>query len=194
MGKTPKYEFYPWERAEKAVADRGAWGAFPYSTNEERAKTYAFSDNVVYARTYFFYYKPHMETVTWEKLEDLQPYTVGTVTGYYHETMFAEAKLKTDSSADEASGVKKLQAGRIDLFPMTDLVGWTLIKELFPDEVENFGVLTKPLDQTELCIMVSKNDKEAVQLLNEFNAALQTIKDNGVYEKILSKYGLTPQE
>lgn len=194
MGKTPKYEFYPWERAEKAIGDGGAWGAFPYSTNEERAKTFAFSDNIAYGRTVFFYYKPQMEAVSWEKLEDLQAYTVGTVTGYYHEAMFAEAKLNVDASADEASGVKKLQAGRIDLFPMADLVGWALIKELFPDEVDNFGILDKPLDQTELCIMVLKSDGEALKLLDEFNAALQTIKDNGVYDEILAKYGLAPEE
>jgi polar amino acid transport system substrate-binding protein len=194
MGKTPRYEFYPWERAEKVVADGESWGAFPYSYNEERAKTYTFSDNVVYASTYFFYYKPHMEAITWETLEDLQPYTVGTVTGYYHESMFAEAKLNVDASADEASGVKKLQAGRIDLFPMTDLVGWVLIKELFPDEVKNFGVLEKPMDQTELTIMVLKSDKESLKLLEEFNTALQRIKDNGVYDQILAKYGLTPEE
>lgn len=194
MGKTPKYQFYPWERAEKAVGDGESWGAFPYSYNDERAKTYTFSDNVVYARTYFFYYKPHMEVITWEKLGDLQPYTVGTVTGYYHEAMFAEAKLNVDASVDEASGLKKLQAGRIDLFPMSDLVGWALIKELFPDEMENFGVLEKPMDQTELTIMVSKSDENALKLLEEFNAALQVIKDNGTYNKILAKYGLAPEE
>jgi polar amino acid transport system substrate-binding protein len=194
MGKTPKYVFYPWERAEKAVQDGAAWGAFPYSSNDERAKTFTWSDNIAYGQTEFFYYKPHMDTITWEKLEDLEPYVLGTVTGYYQEAMFAEAKLNVDLSADEASGVKKLQAGRIDLFPMSDLVGWALIKELFPDEVDNFAVLDKPLERTELCIMVSKSDDEALKLLEEFNAALQTIKDNGVYEEILSKYGLTPQE
>ncbi|RPJ28945.1 MAG: hypothetical protein EHM33_02775 [Chloroflexi bacterium] len=194
MKMTPDYMFYPWERAEKAIGDGEAWGAFPYSANEERAKTFAWSDNIAYGRTTFFYYKPHMEAITWEKLEDLQPYVVGSVTGYYHETMFADAKLNVDASSDEASGVKKLQAGRIDLFPMADLVGWALIKELFPDEVENFGVLEKPLDQTELCIMVSKSDPEALKLLDEFNAALQAIKDNGIYEEILTKYGLTSEE
>lgn len=191
MGKTPKYVFYPWERAEKAVGDGESWGAFPYTPNEERSKTYAFSNNVVHATTYFFYYKPHMQPITWEKLEDFQPYTLGTVTGYYQEKLFADAKLKTDSSADEASGLKKLQAERIDLFPMTDLVGWALIKELFPDEIDNFGVLEKPMDQTELTIMVSKSDPDALKLLDEFNAALQKIKDNGVYDQILTKYGLT---
>ncbi len=191
MGKTAKYVFYPWERAEKAVGDGEAWGAFPYTPNEERAKTYTFSNNVVYSTTYFFYYKPHMQAVTWEKLEDLQPYTLGTVTGYYHEKLFADAQLTTDSSADEASGLKKLQAQRIDLFPMNDLVGWALIKELFPNEVDNFGVLEKPMDQTELTIMVSKSDPEALKLLDEFNAALQKIKDNGVYDQILTKYGLS---
>lgn len=190
MGKTPKYQFYPWERAEKAVGTGEAWGAFPYSPNEERVKTYAFSDNVVYSTTYFFYYKPHMDAIKWEKLDDLKSYVVGTVTGYYHEPLFAEAKLNTDSSADEASGVKKLQAGRIDLFPMNDLVGWALIKELFPNEVDNFGVLEKPLDQTELSMMVLKSDENALKLLDEFNAALQKIKDNGVYDQILTKYGL----
>lgn len=194
MGKAPSYMFYPWERAEKAIGDGESWGAFPYSPNEERSKTFAFSDSLAYGRTAFFYYKPHMEAVTWEELTDLKPYMVGTVTGYYHEPLFAEAQLNVDASADEASGVKKLQAGRIDLFPMADLVGWALIKELFPDEVDNFGVLEKPLDQTDLCIMVSKSDPEAIKLLDEFNAALQAIKDNGVYDQILAKYGLASEE
>lgn len=193
MGREPEYIFYPWVRAEEAVASGESWAAFPYSYNDERAQTYTFSDNVAYSTTVFFYYKPHMEAVEWEQLEDLQPYLVGTVTGYYHEALFADAGLNTDSSPDEESGIRKLQAGRIDLFPMSDLVGWALIRELFPDEVDNFGVLERPLDQTEICMMVLTSDPQALQLLDEFNVALQAIKDNGTYEEILTRYNLTIQ-
>ena len=190
MGRTPQYEFYPWQRAEQAVQDGEAWAAFPYSYSEERALTFAFSDAVANSTTVFFYYKPHMEAVKWEELADLKPYTIGGVLGYFYEGTFKEAGLTTDYTSSEELAIKKLQAGRVDLLPMTPLVAWPQIKTLFPDEVENFGTLEKPLAETTLCLMIQKDNQESVLLLEQFNAALQAIKEKGVYQEILTKYGI----
>lgn len=190
MGRPPQYEFYPWQRAEQAVRDGEAWAAFPYSYNEERAETFAFSDAVAESTTVFFYYKPHMEAVGWETLDDLQPYRIGGVLGYFYEGMLQEAGLTTDYASSEDLALQKLQAQRVDLVPMTPLVAWIQINELFPEEVDNFGTLEKPLAETTLHLMIRKDDPESVQLMEQFNAALQAIKEQGIYQEILTKYGV----
>lgn len=191
MGRPPQYEFYPWQRAEQAIRDGNAWAAFPYSYNEERAQTFAFSDAVADSTTVFFYYKPHMEAIEWEDLADLKPYRIGGVLGYFYEEPLEEAGLTTDYVGSEDLALQKLQAGRVDLVPMTPLVAWIQINTLFPEEVDNFGTLEKPLAETTLHLMIRKDDASAVQLMEQFNAALQAIKEKGAYQEILARYGMT---
>lgn len=190
MGMTPQYEFYPWQRAEQAVADGAAWAAFPYSYNEERALTFTFSDPVASSTTLLFYYKPHMESVEWEELEDLQPYRVGGVLGYFYESMLNEAGLTTDYASSEELAIKKLQAERVDLLPMNNLVAWNHIRALFPDQVQDFGTLEKPLSENALHLMILKDSPESLLLMEQFNAALQAIRDKGIYQEILTRYGI----
>jgi hypothetical protein len=47
-GIQPKYEFYPWKRAELKVVSGEIFAAFPYAISEERKKIYDFSDTLFY--------------------------------------------------------------------------------------------------------------------------------------------------
>lgn len=192
MGRTPIYKFYPWKRCENQVQLGKAWAAFPYARTEEREKMFAFSRDVISAKSVFFYYKNRMKAVTWEKLEDLRPYRIGGVLGYFYKKEFEDAKLNVQYSTKEIMNIEKLIKGRIDLCPLNEPVGWEMIKSNYPDEMKNFAILKKAHQRSPLHIMVLKTNPESMRMLEQFDTALQKIKTTGIYEQILRHYNMSP--
>lgn len=189
MGVENKYVFYPWRRCYDSVLNSSVWAAFPYSYTEERSKEVLYSDAIAYSSTKLFYYKN--DNYKFETMEDLKQYKIGGLIGYFYEEIFKNAGIQVDYVSKEIDALKKLMLGRIELFPLNELVGWHLIKTHFPDEIDNFGVLPKPLFSDALYLIVSREYPGTIDLLEKFNSALETIKMNGEYENILAAYNLS---
>lgn len=189
MGREPEYEFHQWKRCYSLVKRGKVWAGFPYSYTEERAKEVLFSDTVGESTTKFFYYKKEKD-YPYQTLEDLQSYKIAGVKGYFYEEDFARAGLNVSYTSDEISALKRLVAGRVELMPLNELVGWAFIKEHFPDEADNFGTLQKAYNVSELQLIVSKDYPNSTELLNLFNEALKKVKTSERYTTILMKYGL----
>lgn len=195
MGVTFQFRFRPWRRCEAEVERLEAWGAIPYSRNPEREKKFYFSDDwLIIGRSLFFAYTPdgRKQQIPYEKLSDLKGYRIGGILGYYYEKWFREAALDVEYIASEELNFRKLQGGRIDLFPVGEAAGWYQIKKLFPpEEVEKFFTLTKPLTVgIGDFLMTSRQYPNARHLLNRFNLALKRLKEKGVYQKILEQHGI----
>ncbi len=188
MGIEPDYQFFPWKRCEYEITKGRVWAAFPYAMNKKRVKQFIFSDPVILSRTIFFFYQNEkLKQFSWNKLEDLKPYRIGGVRGYFYENRFKDAGLKTDYAPNEKLSLRKLRAGRVDIVPLNEHVGWNLINRLFPNSVANFGTLEKELTTNTLHLMISKTYPDSQELTDKFNIALKTIKDKGIYSQILKK-------
>lgn len=182
MGLEPEYRFYPWRRCFDSVAKGRVWAAFPYSYTKERAEEVWFSDALTCSKSVFFYYQPGAtpKHYTFNSLKDLQPYTIGGVTGYFYEASFQEAGLRVDYVSKEINALEKLKLGRIDLMPVNELVGWNLIQTLFPDEAHNFKTLAKPLNVSTLRLIVSKDYPGSKKLMDRFHQALERCIEKGL--------------
>lgn len=189
MDMEPEYKFYQWKRCYSLVKRGKVWAAFPYSYTEERAQEVLFSDTVGESTTKFFYYKKTKD-YTFETLEDLKPYKIAGVKGYFYEEDFNQAGLSVSYTSDETSALKRLVAGRVELMPLNELVGWALIKTEFPDEIDHFGTLPKAYSVAELKLIVSKDYPNSMELLKKFNETLKNVKTMESYNAILMKYGL----
>jgi polar amino acid transport system substrate-binding protein len=194
MGVAFRFTFMPWKRCELAVEELEVWGAIPYARTPERDKKYYFSDYLYIGQTLFFGYSPdgRKKQVSYRELNDLKDYRIGGVIGYYYEPWFREAGLNVEYVASEEQSFHKLRKGRIDFFPLGDGTGWYRIKKMFPpEEVKNFYTLTKPLRAGGGdFLMTSKQYPDTQALLAKFNLALKTIKDNGIYQKIVDQHGI----
>lgn len=186
------YEFYPWKRCENMVENGSAWAAFPYSYNKTRATKFLFSDTVGMSTTRFFYYKTQPVS-DYETLLDLKAYKIGGVLGYFYVEIFKEAGIELDLADQEIQSMRMLAAGRIDLLPLNELVGWGLIKKHFPVERKNFGTLEKALRKSELKLMISKDYPNSRGLLKRFNTALKEVQKIPDYQAVLEKYGIEYQ-
>lgn len=186
--------FYPWKRCEKLILDGVAWASFPYAHSEERDALYMYSDPLFQTFTKFFYYKPQFDgsQVTYSKLEDLAKYKVGGIYANYYKPLFEAANLNVDWSSKEKDTIHKLVSGRIDLMPYGELEGWTYIRNLYPNDIQDFGFIDKAVntDSGDLMIIIDKENAYSVELLERFNKSLMTIRANGVYDQILEKYNL----
>jgi len=190
-----KYEFYPWKRCENNLSEGKIFAIFPYMKTAEREKEFNFSENVFASTGKFFYLKSKItKDVVWTKLEDLTPYKIGGVLGYWYEKPFNDAGLKVDWVADDESNIKKLYGERCDLIASDELVGWQGIMKLFPGEKDKFATVKKPLNVDELKLMVSRKYPGSDEKLVKFNQGLEKIRSNGKYADILlKKYNLSAQ-
>lgn len=190
-----EYRFYPWKRCEEMVHNGEAWGTFPYAYTEERTAIYNYSDKVFPDSTVMFYRKDNskidLNAIDVARLETLKPYTIGGITGYSYEKPFNDAGLMVDWASGEEDGIHKLAKGRIDFYPQNDAAGWALLRKLYPDEINNFAILEKPLFQNDFYIISSKQYPDGDKILQSFNKGLNEIKENGRMQAILDKYNLS---
>lgn len=193
MAVQTKIEFVPWARAEEMVKAGTAFAAIPYTDTDERKAIFDFSDQVANSTGRFFVLQDGKvaKTFDWKVYADLKAYSFGGVPGYWYEKPFKDAGLKVEYTDSEESNIKKLYSGRVDVITTDELVGWQIIKKLYPTEISKFRTLKNPTNSSELKLMVSRKYPDAKATLTSFNTALAKIKKNGVYAGILKKYNLS---
>lgn len=74
---------------------------------------------------------------------------------------------------------------RVDLVAAVDLSGWTILQKLYPEEVNNFAAVDKPIMEALASIMFLKENTE---LITDFQKGLRIILGNGVYDTVLTDY------
>lgn len=190
MGVAARVEFYPWERAENMVQNGEAWAAFPYVPTEERQARFFISEPLSYARTMWFYHGDPPADVSGDDLAALAPYRIGVSLGYWYISMLEGANLTLDEGSDDIANLRKLQAGRVDLFPVHEYIARWLIQNEFPDDAAAFQMLDVPLDVSPDGLIVSRDYPNTESLLAQFNTALATIQANGTYQAIFDSYGI----
>jgi polar amino acid transport system substrate-binding protein len=190
MGMNPVYTFFPWKRGQEDLRNGIMWATFPYVKTREREQAYWFSAQPLFiSKIRFFYHKDHFSNaVRWNTLEDLKSYRIGGVRGYWYETDFAKAGLDVEYTTHPEESIKKLQSGRIQLYPVNNIVGWYLVEKHFPDSKNRFGALEKPYDTVQDYLMVSKSYPNSEHLLKQFDAMFHKIKGTGEYQSILKKH------
>lgn len=183
MGIETEYMFAPWKRVEALVKQGQAFAAIPYSYTEKRHQIFDYSVPIMNSSYVFFYNKKtHPQGINYDKLEDLAAYHIGGVTGYWYDELFAKAKLTIEYVTTDDQCINKLYVNRVDLIASDELVGWSLIKKLYPNEMNQFGVIPKPFGTQYLHLMVSRNYPNAPLLTQKFNETFKNLYDKKVFE------------
>jgi polar amino acid transport system substrate-binding protein len=192
MGYRPKYIFVPWKRAELMVKYGQAFATFPFIITDERKKDFDFSERIFRSRGLFFYTTKRFDNeVDFEELRDLKPYVIGGVLGYWYDSLFEKAHIEPHYVASEQQLIKMLYTKRVDLVPTDELVGWSIIRQLYPDDMDVFRTVDTPLNESSFHVMISKKYPHAKDLTEQFNLSLERIRLKKIYSKILEKYGVS---
>lgn len=177
MGMKVEFVFAPWKRVEALVKNGDVFAGIPYSDTEERRKIFDYSVPVMDSANVFFYHKKaYPKGIDYSRLEELARYHISGVTGYWYENLFKQAKLHVEYVTSDEQGINKLYFNRVDLVATDELVGWSLIKKRYPQDVSQFAVVAKPIKITHLHLLVSRNYPNAAQITQKFNATFERMK------------------
>ncbi len=189
MGMTADFSFQPWLRCEDKIRRGEAFATFPYTITRGRKREFAFAVPVMPTRHLFFYNNRIMkDEPPFDSLNDLKSFKIGGVRGNFYTESFGRAGLITEYVPEDEQNVMKLHAGRIDLAIMDSVLGWTLIRKLYPDQVEQFSTLSRPLRVGEMSFMISRAYPGAEQLRLHMNKALLRMAERGEIAAMIKPY------
>ena len=185
-GITVKIEYYPWERCEQMILSGNAIGSYPWMKTDERELKYNFSDSIVNSNTSIFYFDEKFNDMTPQEILESEHHTIGVLHSYYYLDII-DFKV-VDYSVNEVNAIEKLINKRTDLVVMENLNAIYIIKESFPDMLNELKYYDLPIEDTDFSILVDKNNNQSAEFIKMFNKGLETLINSGRYEEIIESY------
>ena len=180
-----KYMWAPWNRAYHNVTYK-VWDLSPgWTKTPERQKEVNFSDPVFEKYHVFFHMKSFQ--FDWQSFDDLKNVRIGASLGYFYGEAFKKAEkeglISVQYVPKDVQCLKKMLAGRIHVFPLNILTGYSLIQEVLTEEEANQFThhpkkLAKP---TNSYVVFAKNPKNE-RMMRLFNEGLKKLKESGKYK------------
>lgn len=187
LGVEVEFELVPWKRALKMVEVGRADGTNLLMHTVDRERYLVFTDTVLEVRELFHYRADRINAFEWETFNDLKRYTIGLVNGYTYGDDFLTAidrlKLKVEYAESSVLALRKLFAGRVDLF----LENEPVVKALVADNTAWKGVFktaSKPVSTFNFHLSFSKRSP-AVKLLPDINRVIAEMKQDGSIDRIV---------
>lgn len=194
VGWDVAYEWMGWGRIQGLVEGGDVYGSFPWGYSEERDAKADFSEPILFSKTKFFYAKERLGAdYDFKDLAEIKRkgLRVGGLKGYSSSKKLESEGFTVDYTRSAELSYKKLLAGRIELFPEDELVGWGLLRELYGDKAAAlFGSTGNSLTEATMHIMYAPNFPRAAEYTEKFNEGLQILKDTGDYAALFAKYGI----
>lgn len=185
----PDIKVYPWIRAYKLAMENPNTLIFTISRTSVREPLFKWSGALVPVNSYL-YAKASNHTLTINSLAEAKTKRIGTVRGtgrsqYLRSQGFKQGiNLFTVNSYEQ--NFKKLMKGRIDLWAANELNLYYLLTHHYntsPSVVRRvFKVDTG--QQMEMAFGKQTDDR----VVNIFKNALQTIKNNGTYDRVFQEH------
>ncbi|MFD1159594.1 substrate-binding periplasmic protein [Roseovarius aestuarii] len=177
-----EFHYMPWKRALEATR-RGIFDVSSYwYYSAEREDDFIYV-GPIQMDTIVFMVRDDFPTEDWNALTDLSGLRIGVVPGYTYTQEFWDlgdsGVLDLFEAPSDEANLKKLLAGRIDVFPVNSGVGQhTLENALSPDEQAQLRTLETPLSTTPGYVLVSRSAPGGVSLA----AALQRVVDSDEFQ------------
>lgn len=174
------FEYMPWMRSLELTRS-GRFEATSYWLHsEEREGDFIHVGPILEDKVVFFRLAD-TEEPSWTNLEELSHLKIGAVTGYTYGDGFwqlaEDGAITVETAPNDEANMRKLLAGRIDLFPMSEAAGLILIERIFTeDERSRVEMSTQPLLVTEGYLLVSRAIDNAEQIAAALQAAVDPLE------------------
>jgi len=140
-------------------------------------------------RAAFFYYKPHHEVIEFHSLRDLHGYTLGVLRGTLEDKdYFDKNGINVEESDSVESLLKKLKRGRIDFCILVAGTGTHWIKQIFPEEQDNFAQVVIPGSSRPIAIMIDVDVPEGKAVARRYRQVLDKTLRSQKYHDILENF------
>lgn len=140
-------------------------------------------------RSAFFYYKPHHDVIEFHSLRELQGHTLGVLRGTLEDKdYFVSNGIKVEESDSVESLLRKLKRGRIDFCILVDAAGQYAIKQIFPEEQDNFAMAAIPGSVRPIAIMIDVDAPEGKAVAQRYRKVLDKTLRSRKYHDILERF------
>ncbi|MFT3848035.1 MAG: transporter substrate-binding domain-containing protein [Propionivibrio sp.] len=188
VGVKVTYVFYPWNRSLELARRGGIDATATWFESADRRAGFHLSDPLFDSRFLLYYLKE--KPVVWQSIDDLNGLKIGATTGYFYGEAFAHAETAREitvirASSDEIN-LKNLLLGRLDAFPLDQQVAEFLLANDLPAvDAARIGSNAIALYSRPQLLLISRRAANGEALIRLFNRGLDTIRGNGVYERIV---------
>ncbi len=185
VGYQLNIEILPFGRAFQ-YAKQGTADGIALWYSKERTQWFEFSTAFTHSELVFL--KSTSLQVNYQSLNDLTPYTIGTVQKYaYPESFASHRNIKTAQVLNDEQNINKLVLGRIDIALIDKRMAQFILRKNHPEQQYLFNS-AGILKNKKYYLAISKSSKNYQQKLTAFNLGLAKIKGNGILEKIINRY------
>lgn len=187
-GVTVRYTFRPWARALAEAQQGKAQGSVVWSVGapgSSRNRDFHFSDLVYEDTSGFFYRKDFL--FSWTNINEMaKKYKVGGVAGY--EYPFERLPgVNIDRAPSDELAMRKLLAGRFDVFPSSLGVGMYVLRTQFTaDERARIAYHRGAFTKTRYHLILPRSLPSSVRHLALFNKGLRRLKESGRYQQYIA--------
>ncbi len=190
-GYNTQFKFYVWRRAFKLMA-AGDVQASAYWYHREKYEKVALFSEPLNTEEHVFIHLKSTHIRPWKTLTDLKGYRIGATGGFSYSDEFwrlaKEKVLTVEVVQNDDLNMKKLLAGRIDMFPTTRRVGYNVLtRGKYQHESDRVTITEQVYRRATGHLLFPKNRPESEKLLTEFNAGLREIIQDGTVENIMRK-------
>jgi len=191
VGISVEFEFYPWSRSYSLCKEGKVLGTFPWEDSEERKNDFFLTDHFWSNEEKLLYLDSNkIIPNNYNSVEDIEHLKIGGVRFYTYLDKFEEMGLEVDIRDNEVDCINSVITGRNDICPVNQIAAIEIIKDNFPDQIDNLKYLDNPFNTNNGGMLISKNYENSEYYLNKFNEGLQELKTSGAYNDILIKHNL----
>ncbi|MFT3850882.1 MAG: ABC transporter substrate-binding protein [Propionivibrio sp.] len=170
---------YPWQRAYKDAQDNKDTCVYSTTRTEAREKLFKWVGPLA-PSTWILFAKAD-STIAVKTLDEAKKYKVGGYQGDAKAIFLKEKGFALDEAMSDEQNLKKLDAGRIDLWAATSGIG--------PWMAKASGIKIKPvLSFQDVEMYAACNLSMPDADIAKMNDAIKAIKADGTYDKILKNY------
>ncbi len=179
----------PWKRALKG-AYSGQYDVVPAIWhNDERAEKLLFSKPVMQSRVVFIS-RPEVK-FEFSGYSDLDGWVVGVGSGWGYPEAFKNAKkFVKEEAVDLNINMKKLVYGRLELIVAEEIAARYTASKLFSPERAKLHYSKMAIQENDLHIAVSKQNKSHKEIIERFDKAIAEMHRDGTFAGILKFHGV----
>ena len=188
-GYTTTLKIESWTRTLEG-AGIGVYDIIPTAWySEERARAFSFSKP--YLTNNIMLLKRKNDPFTYSDLSSLQGRIIGVIPGYAYGPEFdAAGNFYRVNSRHLIENLTRLQQGQIDLTLDDERVLLHDLDKYMHNSQDQLIMLPKPLSVNGLHIAVSRQRPDHEKIVAAFDKAMEEMKEDGEYEKILNEFSV----
>ncbi|MDM8521939.1 transporter substrate-binding domain-containing protein [Desulfococcaceae bacterium HSG8] len=186
LGMNPGIRIYPWARAYKMASEQENVLIYSILRTAEREKLFRWVGKIAVSEMYLFRLNERND-IKINSLGDAKKYTVGVTRETAPHQYLSERgfDLKEVVSRDDLN-IRKLVRGRIDLMPYYEAPFLHKVRNLGydPGKFEKAYFMNDASEELYMAFSNNTSDK----IVEKFAKALERIKTDGTYDKIVKEY------